>query len=32
MLDHGELREVMNNIKDNKDKWHINFVAKHSAA
>ncbi len=29
MLDHGKLREVVNNIKNNKDRRHVNFVAKY---
>ncbi len=29
MLDHGELKEVVDNIKDKKDNWQINFTAKH---
>ncbi len=32
MLDHGELREVVKNIKDKKDNRRINFVIKHPAA
>ncbi len=32
MLNHGELREVVDNIKDKKDRWNINFVTKHLAA
>ncbi len=32
MLDHGELREVVDNIEDKKDNWWINFVTKHPAA
>ncbi len=32
MLNHGKLREVVNNIKDKKDNWCINFTTKHPAA
>src|SRR6266511_674336 len=32
MLDHGELREVVDNIKDKKDNRRVNFTTKHSAA
>ncbi len=32
MLDHDELREVIDNIEDKKDNWRINFTAKHPAA
>ncbi len=32
MLDHGELREIVNNIKDKKDNRWINFATKHLAA
>ena len=32
MLDHGELREVINNIEDKKDNRRVNFVTKHPAA
>jgi len=32
ILDHGELREVVDNIKDKKDNRQINFVTKHPAA
>ncbi len=31
MLDHDELREVVDNIKDKKDNWQINFFTKHPA-
>ncbi len=29
MFNYKELREVVNNIEDKKDKWHINFVTKY---
>jgi len=32
MLDHGELRKVVNNIKDKKDNRRVNFAIKHPAA
>ncbi len=32
MLDHGELKEVVDNIKDKKDNRQVNFATKHSAA
>ncbi len=32
MLDHGELREVVDNIEDKKDNRRVNFVTKHPAA
>src|SRR6266498_3251541 len=32
MLDHDELREVVDNIKDKKDNRRVNFVTKHPAA
>ncbi len=32
MLDHGELKEVVDNIKDNKNNWWINFATKHPVA
>ncbi len=32
MLDHGELREVVDNIEDKKDNQRINFATKHPAA
>jgi len=32
MLDHGELREVVDNIENKKDNWRINFVTKYLAA
>ncbi len=32
MLDHGELREVVNNIEDKKDSRRVNFTTKHSTA
>ncbi len=32
MLDHGELRKVVDNIEDKKDNWKINFITKHPAA
>jgi len=32
MLDHGELREVVNNIEDKKDNRQVNFAIKHLAA
>src|SRR6266496_4359166 len=32
MLDHEELREVVDNIKDKKDNRRVNFATKHSAA
>src|SRR6266540_7567131 len=31
MLDHDELREVVDNIEDKKDNRQVNFVTKHSA-
>ncbi len=31
MLDYGELRKVVDNIKDKKDRWHVNFAAKYPA-
>ena len=31
MLDHGELREVVDNIEDKKDNRRINFITKYSA-
>ncbi len=32
MLDHDELREVVDNIEDKKDRRHINFATKHPTA
>ncbi len=32
MLNHGELREVVNNIEDKKDSRRVNFTTKHPAA
>jgi len=32
MLNHGELREVVDNIEDKKDRRNINFTTKYSAA
>ena len=32
MFDHGELRKVVDNIKDKKDNRRVNFATKHSAA
>src|SRR6266498_1851926 len=32
MLDHGELREVVDNIEDKKDNRRVNFATKHPAA
>ncbi len=32
MLDHSELREVVNNIEDKKDNRQVNFTTKHPAA
>src|SRR6266511_831414 len=32
MLDHGELREVVDNIEDKKDHRQVNFATKHLAA
>ncbi len=32
MLDHGELREVVDNIEDKKDSRRVNFTTKHLAA
>ncbi len=32
MLDHGELREVVNNIEDKKDNRRVNFATKYPAA
>src|SRR6266498_5259534 len=32
MLDHGELREVVDNIEDKKDNRRVNFTTKHPAA
>ncbi len=32
MLDHGELREVVDNIEDKKDNRWVNFATKHPAA
>ncbi len=31
MLDHGELREVVDNIEDKKDNRQVNFITKHPA-
>ncbi len=31
MLDHDELREVVDNIEDKKDNRRINFITKYSA-
>ena len=31
MLDHGELREVIDNIEDKKDNRRVNFTTKHPA-
>ncbi len=28
-MDYSELREVVNNIENKKDKQHVNFAAKH---
>ncbi len=32
MLDHGKLKEIVDNIEDNKDNRWINFVIKHPTA
>jgi len=32
MLDHGELREVVDNIEDKKDHRRVNFTTRHPAA
>ena len=32
MLDHSELREVVDNIEDKKDNRRVNFTTKHPAA
>jgi len=32
MLDHGELREVVDNIEDKKNNRRVNFATKHPAA
>src|SRR6266498_939910 len=32
MLDHSELREVVDNIEDKKDNRRVNFITKHPAA
>ncbi len=32
MLNHGELREVVNNIEDKKENRRVNFTIKHPAA
>ena len=32
MLDHGELKEVVDNIEDKKDNRRVSFTTKHSAA
>ncbi len=32
MIDHGELREVVDNIEDKKDNRRVNFATKHPAA
>jgi len=32
MLDHGELREVVDNIEDKKDNQRVNFATKHLTA
>jgi len=32
MFDHGELREVVDNIEDKKNNWQINFATKHPVA
>ncbi len=32
MLDHGKLKEVVDNIKDKKDNRRVNFTTKHPAA
>jgi len=32
MLDHGELREVVDNIENKKDNRRVNFTTKHPAA
>ncbi len=32
MLDHDELREVVDNIEDKKNNRRVNFVTKHPAA
>ncbi len=31
MLDYDELKEVIDNIEDKKDRRHVNFTAKYSA-
>jgi len=31
MLDHGELKEVVDNIEDKKDNRRVNFITKHLA-
>ena len=32
MLDHGKLKEVVDNIEDKKDNRRVNFTIKHLAA
>ncbi len=32
MLDHGELKEIVNNIEDKKNNRWVNFITKHLAA
>ena len=32
MLNHGELREIINNIEDKKDNRRVNFTTWHPAA
>ncbi len=29
MLNHSELREIVDNIEDKKDRQYVNFVTKH---
>ncbi len=31
MLDYKELREVVDRIENNKDKWYVNFIVKYPA-
>ena len=29
MLDYSKLKEIINNIEDKKNNWHVNFITKH---
>jgi len=32
MFDYDELKEIIDNIEDKKDRWNVHFTAKHPVA